>query len=352
MERADTMNMIQRARVFLGLAHEPPAWPPKELSLALQGGGSFGAFAWGVLDRLLEEEDIAFDAVSGSSAGAVNAVLMAAGLIEDGRRGARTRLASFWKRISGAAALLPTGMPLGPGLDVVMRTLSPYQFNPFNLNPLRDALIAEVNFDALRGHSNLKLLIGATRVRDGTLRIFTNPELTIDAVLASACLPLLAQAVELDGEAYWDGGYAANPPLLPLVRATTAPNVLIVQLTLATSEKLPVTAREIAARIEQIQFNATLNSQLEALKLGKLIAPSSKLKRLRIGRISAQEHFEELAEQSAGNLGWDFLERLKKSGRAAAELWLKRGLPTAAAGAPPQVQAASPEADKAAMKSG
>jgi NTE family protein len=134
--------MIHRARAFLGLGYEPPPWPPTRLSLALQGGGSFGAFAWGVLDRLLEEEDLAFDAVSGSSAGAVNAVVMAAGLIEGGREGARARPASFWKRISGAAALLPTGMPLGPGLEVVMRALSPYQFNPFNLNPLRDALTA------------------------------------------------------------------------------------------------------------------------------------------------------------------------------------------------------------------
>ncbi|MBV9287987.1 MAG: patatin-like phospholipase family protein [Hyphomicrobiales bacterium] len=326
------MSIIHRARAYLGVAPEPPVWPPPRLSLALQGGGSFGAFAWGVLDRLLEEKEIAFDAVSGVSAGAVNAVLLASGLSEGGRAGARTRLASFWKRISVAAARLPTGMPLGPGLELVLRTLSPYQFNPFNLNPLREALLAEVNFDALRAHSQVKLLIGATRVRDGTARIFANEELTVDAVLASACLPLLAQAVELDGEAYWDGGYAANPPLLPLVRASGADQILIVQITPTTLEKLPVTAREIAARIEQIQFNATLNSQLEALKMGKLIAPTTKLKRLRIGRISAQEHFEELAEQSAGNLGWDFLESLHNSGRAAAELWLKRSLPSAAEG--------------------
>jgi len=284
-----------------------------------------------VLDRLLEEEGVAFDAVSGSSAGAVNAVLVASGLIEGGRAGARAKLASFWKRISGAAALLPTGMPLGAGLELVMRTLSPYQFNPFNLNPLRDALAAEVNFERLRAQSKLRLLIGATRVRDGALRVFSNEELTVEAVLASACLPLLAQTVELDGEPYWDGGYAANPPLLPLVQATSAAQILIVQITPTTVEKPPMTAREIAARIEQIQFNATLNSELEALKLGKLLGLTRKLKDLRIGRISAQEHFEDLAEKSAGNLGWDFLESLQRSGRAAAELWLNRGLPAAAA---------------------
>ena len=207
--------------------------------------------------------------------------------------------------------------------------MSPYQFNPFNLNPLREALVAEVDFERLRKQSTIKLLLGATRVRDGSLRILTNAELTVDAVLASACLPLLHHAIELDGEPYWDGGYAANPPLLPLVRATEAAHVLIVQITPTTSERLPRSPREIAARLEQIQFNATLNSELEALKYGKMIGATEKLRRLRIGRISAQDEFADLADESAGNLGWEFLERLREGGRAAAELWLRRGLPVA-----------------------
>jgi len=322
------MTFIEQAlkRARRGRGKDVPAWPPEKLSLALQGGGSFGAFTWGVLDRLLEEPEIGFDAVSGSSAGAVNAVLLASGMIEGGREGARQRLSQFWKRISGAAALLPPP-PLDAGLELVMRSVSPYQFNPFNLNPLREALAAEVDFERLREWSEIKLLLGATRVRDGRLRILTNSELTVDAVLASACLPLLHHTIELDGEPYWDGGYAANPPLIPLVRASVSPHLLIVQVTPTTSERLPMSAREIGARIEQIQFNATLNSELEALKYGKLIGAAGKLKRLRIGRISADEEFDGLHGESAKNLGWDFLERLHSGGRAAADNWLKQDLP-------------------------
>jgi len=320
------MTLIDKALAFLGLADHPPVWPPEKLSLALQGGGSFGAFTWGVLDRLLEEPEIGFDAVSGSSAGAVNAVLLASGMIDGGREGARARLSQFWKR-SSRAALLPPDSPLMAGFELVMRAMSPYQFNPFNVNPLREALEAEVDFERLRERSAIKLLLGATRVSDGRLRILTNSELTVDAVLASACLPLLHHAIALDGEPYWDGGYAANPPLIPLVRASESANVLIVQVTPSTSNRLPTSAREIAARIEQIQFNATLNSELEALKYGKMIGATDRLKRLRIGRISADEQFDGLGDESAGNLDWAFLERLHLGGRAAADDWLKRELP-------------------------
>jgi NTE family protein len=306
--------------------HSAP-WPPERLSLALQGGGSFGAFGWGVLDRLLEEPAIAFDAVSGSSAGAVNAVLLASGMIEGGREGARVRLRSFWKRASQAAALIPHSSPIGAGLELVMRVLSPYQFNPFNVNPLREALTAEVDFERLRSDSEIRLLIGATRVRDGSLRILTNEELTIDAVLASACLPLLHHAIELDGEPYWDGGYAANPPLIPLVRTSNTPHILIVQVTPNVAPQLPKTTSEIAARIEQIQFNATLNTELEALKYGKILGTSERLRRLRIGRISADDCFEGIGAESAANLRWDFLERLQLGGRVAAEQWLRQDLP-------------------------
>ena len=326
------MTIIDRALDFLkqaqrSLSPRPGAWPPKTLSLALQGGGSFGAFTWGVLDRLLEEPDIGFDAVSGSSAGAVNAVVLAAGMIDGGREGARERLSQFWKRISRAAALLPRPLPLDAGLDLIMRSMSPYQFNPFNVNPLREALSAEVDFERLRARSEIKLLLGVTRVRDGTLQILTNRELTVDAVLASACLPLLHHTIELDGEPYWDGGYAANPPLIPLVRISDATHLLIVQVTPTTSERLPKSSREIAARLEQIRFNAPLNTELEALKYGKMLGATEKLLRLRIGRISAEEQFEGLAEESAANLDWEFLERLNGGGRAAADLWLKQGVP-------------------------
>lgn len=325
------MAVIDRALGFLKLAQQrkwarPADWPPKGLSLALQGGGSFGAFTWGVLDRLLEEADIDFDTVSGSSAGAVNAVLLASGMIDGGREGARASLSKFWKRISLAAALLPK-TPVEAGFDLLVRSMSPYLFNPFNVNPLRDALAEEVDFERLRERSEIKLLLGATRVRDGRLRILTNHELTVEAVLASACLPLLHHTIELDGEAYWDGGYAANPPLIPLVRASRSAHILIVQVTPSTSERAPMSAREIAARLDQIRFNATLNTELEALKYGKVLGATEKLRRLRIGRISADEQFEGLADESAANLDWKFLERLRRAGRAAADLWLKQGIP-------------------------
>ena len=324
------MTLIDKALALLGLAQDVSVWPPDRLSLALQGGGSFGAFTWGVLDRLLEEPGISFDAISGASAGSVNAVLMASGMIEGGPDGARARLSQFWGRIARSPSFLPTSALLGAGLELVVRTMSPYQFNPFNVNPLREALAAEVDFERLREQSTIKLLLAATRVRDGKLRILTNAELTIDAVLASTCLPLLHHAIELDGEPYWDGGYAANPPLVPLVRASEAAQILIVQVTPSTTERMPVSPREIATRIEQIQFNATLNSELEALKAGKMIGVTEKLRRLRIGRISAAEEFEGLAGESAGNVGREFLERLHNAGRAAADLWLKHGLPAAA----------------------
>ena len=230
--------------------------------------------------------------------------------------------------MSRSGALVPTiPPPFEAGLDLLMRAMSPYQFNPFDVNPLRDALSAEVDFERLRERSEIRLLLGATRVSDGRLRIFTNAELTVDAVLASACLPLLHRTIELDGEPYWDGGYAANPPILPLVRAARAAHILIVQVTPGTSARRPLYPCEVAARIEQIQFNATLNSELEALRYGKLIGASEKLRRLRIGRISADEQLDGLAGESARNLDWSFLERLREGGRTATELWLRRGLP-------------------------
>ena len=328
------MRLIENALAYVGLRDDVGrVWPPQRLSLALQGGGSFGAFTWGVLDRLLEEPEMTFDAISGSSAGAVNAVLLAAGLIDGGRTEAKARLERFWRRMSAAAAFLPRASfgqtPIGAGLGLVARSLSPYQFNPFNLNPLREALTAAIDFDLLRAGSPMKLLIGATRVRDGRLRIFTEGELSADAVLASACLPLIHHAIEIDGEPYWDGGYAANPPLLPLVQASRAAHLLVVQVTPNSSERLPTTTREIAKKFEQIQFNATLNSELEALKYGVIAGATPKLRRLRIGRISAQDEFAGLADESAGNLGWPFLERLRESGRNAVEAWLDDAAPRA-----------------------
>src|SRR3954454_14346232 len=228
---------------------KPARGKTKHLSLALQGGGSLGAFTWGVLDRLLEEDDLTFDAISGASAGAGNAVVVAGGLLAGGKPEARRRLDHFWERLSqmappkgGATAALFT--------DMASRFLSPYELNPFILNPLEALLSAEVDFEALRTDSPVRLLIAATAVSSGRLQIFRETELTRDMVLASMCLPMLSQAVQIEGERYWDGAYAANPPLIALVEASDASDMLIVQIMPTAGQELPVSAPDIVKRLE------------------------------------------------------------------------------------------------------
>ncbi len=327
------MEKVSKFLKAFDRADPEPKWPPQNLSLALQGGGSFGAFTWGVIDRLLDEPNLNFDSISGASAGAVNATLLASGMLEGGKEGAKNRLKRFWKRMSAAAAFLPSvslaSSALKAALGPFSLSLSPYQFNPFNLNPLREAIEAEVDFERLRAKASVKLLVGATRVRDGSLKIFHDSELTIDMVLASSCLPYIHQTIEIEGEPYWDGGYVANPPLIPLVMASRAANLLIVQVTPNSSKEVPKTPREIAKRLDQINFNSTLNAELEALKIALILGLTPKLKRLRIGRISAQREIAGLASESAGDLNWAFLKRLHRSGRAAVELWFEQASPRA-----------------------
>ncbi len=319
------MDFIKAA---LNLRSEDAArpWPPRNLALALQGGGSFGAFTWGALDRLLEEERIQFDAFSGASAGAVNAVLLASGLASGGRDGARKNLDDFWSHVSQSALFLPKSVTLPMGF--LARALSPYQFNPFDLNPLRRALESHVDFELLRQSASPRLLIGATRVGAASLRIFRNPELTVETVLASACLPLLHHTVEIEGESYWDGGYVANPPLTPLVAETDASNVLIIQITPTRSQVVPRSRQEIERRIDQINFASTLEREIEAIRL---LAPlcaagdaSGKWAKLRLDRLSAENEVERLAQASPGNLDWSFITSLRDAGRAAAEGWIEQ----------------------------
>jgi NTE family protein len=300
------------------------AWPPHRLALALQGGGSFGAFTWGALDRLLEDESIEFDAFSGASAGAVNAVLLASGLASGGREGARKSLESFWSHVSQSSLFLPKAVTLPLGF--MARALSPYQFNPFDLNPLKKALEDHVDFELLRSTDSPRLLIAATRVGTSTLRIFRNPELTVDAILASACLPLLHHTIEIDGESYWDGGYVANPPLTPLVMESDASNVLIIQITPTRSQVVPRTRQDIERRLDQINFSSTLDREIEAIRL---LAPlcaagdaSGKWAKIRLDRIAAENEVELLAEASPGNLDWSFVSTLRHAGHAAAGAWI------------------------------
>jgi NTE family protein len=303
----------------------------RRLSLALQGGGSFGAFTWGVLDRLLDEDDLALDAVSGASAGAVNAVLLASGLAEGGRSGARNRLDHFWKRASEAAPRAQSGTALA----VATRVLSPYQFNPFNVNPLKRLLADEIDFDALRAKPSLRLLIGATRVRDGTLHVFREKDVTLDTVLASACLPVIHHAVTVEGEVYWDGGYSANPPLIPLVSASRASEALIVQIMPTAGAEMPTSSSEIVKRMEQITFNSSLMRDMDALAaMAKLSSAevgasrlSRKLQKLRLHHMAAETEYPLLSQSSALNLDWEFLLTLREAGRVATDRWLSAEVP-------------------------
>jgi NTE family protein len=307
------------------------------LCLALQGGGSFGAFTWGVLDALLAERNVDFEAISGASAGAVNAVLLASGLAAGGRAGARATLDRFWRRLGTSPGPL-TGFRASPGGTVPeaglffwTRFLSPYQFNPLDLNPLRAALLEEVDFAALR-RQPLALMIAATRVRDGRSRIFTNADISVEAVLASACLPLLHQAVTIEGEDYWDGGYVANPPLMHLVAETTARDVLLVQITPTLAKETPTTTQDIMRRIDRIAFSAALQTEIEDLSricemsrgVWALASPQGRrLRRLRLHRVTAESELAGLVDASAANLDRAFLEKLRDSGRRAAEAWLR-----------------------------
>jgi NTE family protein len=237
------------------------------LNLALQGGGAHGAFTWGVLDRLLEEKRVRFEGVSGASAGAINAAVLASGWLDGGPAGAREALARLWREVAAASRMSPLR---AAGLtqmatDLAAQLLSPYQLNPFDLNPLRSILERLVDFDRLRRDRSLSLFISATNLRTGQGRIFRNPEISSDVLLASACLPQLHQAVRIEGEAYWDGGFTSNPPLVPMVEHCKARDVLLIQINPLATAALPTSARQIRNRLAEIVFGRALASEIETL---------------------------------------------------------------------------------------
>jgi len=300
-----------------------PTWPPRKLSLGLQGGGSFGAFTWGVLERLLEEPACEFEAISGASVGAINAALLACGLVLDGREGARRLLASFWTRMTSETSfrslmLLGAFSPPSSSVD-----FGPAQrlgrLDPSDLNPLRATLAKDIDFSALRTSICPKLMIAATRVRDGSPKIFGNAEMTADVLLASTCPALVHCAVDIEGEAYWDGGYAANPPLVGLVRESDDADLLIVQLTPTRDATVPLAAAAIDRRLDQIAANAVLNAEIAALEWGRGSALRS-----RIHRIAAEDEVEGLAQMSPADLGRGFVTLLRERGYGAADRWLKQ----------------------------
>jgi NTE family protein len=338
---------------------DPQPHAARRINLALQGGGAHGAFTWGVLDRLLEESGLELVGVSGVSAGAMNAVVMAHGLAAGGREGARAALSNFWAQAAKEAsknAFAPTpfdraaglaGLGLSPGslwLEGLSRLASPYDLNPSGHNPLAEVLAESVDFDVLRRNAPVKLFVGATNVRSGKLRVFGPDEISLAAVLASACLPQLFHAVEIAGEHYWDGGYTSNPPVLPLLERTDCDDVVIVQIDPIRIDAVPITANGIRDRVQGLGFNAGLMREMHAIATlarplgeaagsggssdaGSLITGSRRLsgatrelwhQRLHVHLIEAEEEMARLGAASKMDAEEASLDRLFELGRARA----------------------------------
>jgi NTE family protein len=313
---------------------------PVLIDLALQGGGSHGAFTWGVLERLLEEPWLHIAGISGTSAGAMNAAVLADGWTEGGAKGARVALEKFWQRVSQAAAFSllqrsPIDRFLGrwtldtsPGyvfMDLVSRVLSPYALNPLDFNPLRQILTECVDCNRL-GHSPIRLFITATSVRTGRGRIFRNAEITADVLLASACLPTMFRAVEIDGEAYWDGGFTGNPTITPLVRETDAHDSILVQINPRERTDTPRSAADILNRLNEISFNSPLMKELRMIALLRQVADpgtgeGARWAHMRTHRIMT-DMLAKFGASSKLNAEWPLLEMLRTEGRRAASEFL------------------------------
>ncbi|VTZ49894.1 Patatin [Methylocella tundrae] len=314
----------------------------KKISLALQGGGSHGAFTWGVLDAILEDERLDVEAITGTSAGAMNAVVFAEGYLEGGRKGARKSLAKFWRSISDAAAFSPAqqkiihmffrDLPLQRSLafwwtDFLTHYASPYEFNPLNINPLRDHLIKMINFEKVRAMTELKLFVTATNVHNGRVTIFEGKDLTADHVMASACLPFLFQAVEIDGVPYWDGGYMGNPALFPLFYETACPDILIVQINPIERDETPKSARDIQDRLNEITFNGALMGELRAMDFVNRLIDKGRLTgdqymRTLVHRIDGGKFLEPFAASTKIDASWSMIQKLHGFGREAGKQWL------------------------------
>lgn len=314
----------------------------KPINLALQGGGAHGAFTWGVLDRLLEDERLEIEAISGTSAGAMNAVAVAEGMVTGGPEEARACLERFWRGVSEAgrhSLLRRTPLDVFMGnwnldtspvyllLDLLGRVASPYEFNPLNLNPLRDLLEELVDFERVRACRHMQVFVSATNVETGRVKVFERHELSADVVMASACLPLLFQAVQIDGVPYWDGGYMGNPALFPFFDTSRSDDVIIVQINPVFRQGAPRSAREIVNRMNEITFNSSLLREFRAIDFVGRLLDEGKLdresyKQVLVHRISAEEHINPLGASSKMNAEWAFLRHLFDIGRATADAWL------------------------------
>lgn len=323
-----------------------PAAPPRRdrllVDLALQGGGSHGAFTWGVLDRLLEEERLEIEGISGTSAGAMNAAVLAHGHLQGGAEGARAALATFWRKVSEAAALSPLrrgpldmllgrwtldNSPAYLAMDLATRVFSPYDLDLGLPNPLAGILAEVVDFERL-ATSPIKLFITATNVHTGRPRVFRNADLSPAALMASACLPLMFQAVEIDGQAYWDGGYSGNPTMTPLINECVSNDTIIVGINPVERPGVPKSARDILNRLNEVAFNAVLLKELAMIALLRDVAdPGNETNahwaQMRVHLIRS-DLLLDLGASSKLNAEWDFLTMLRDEGRRAAEDFLAR----------------------------
>ena len=317
----------------------------KKINIAFQGGGAHGAVTWGVADRLLEDDRLDVEAISGSSAGAVNAVAVAYGLHKGGCEGAREILDQLWRSVSDAGAFYSpvraNPFPLNDGagdllnafsysmFDMMTRSFSPYQFNPFDINPLRDILAETIDFESLRDCKTTKLFIAATNVRSGKVHVFHTKDASIDVVCASACLPFLFKAVEVGGEHYWDGGYMGNPVLFPFIYEAETSDIVIAHVNPIERDEVPTTASDIMNRINEITFNSSLLRELRAIKfVHKLLDDGwlkedcrDRLRNIRIHSIRSDEAMKDYDVASKFRTDWEFLTRLKEKGRAVADAW-------------------------------
>lgn len=315
----------------------------KPINLALQGGGSHGAFAWGVLDRLLEDDRLGVEGIVGTSAGAMNAAVTAHGLVLNGNHAARKSLRQFWDavaRLGDLSLVQPSWMDqfMSPGnmdysptwamMDFALRTFSPYQFNPMNFHPLRDVLVEQVDFEKIRRSSRIKLFVCASNVRTNRLRVFDNSEISTDAVLASACLPFMFKAIEIDGEYYWDGGYMGNPPIFPLIYNCQSTDIVLIINNPVVIDEVPQDARAILDRINTLSFNSSLMREMRAIKFVNHLVDSGfddngRLKKIRLHCIDAEDQMKNLGVSSKLNAKPEFIEWLFELGRERGDSFLK-----------------------------
>ena len=320
----------------------------RRINLALQGGGAHGAFTWGVLDRLLADEDIEVAGISGTSAGALNGAALKSGWVVGGREGAREMLDWFWSQVSGVRAedlarwmwpaspatisrSLEYSLPYAVG-DSLTRVLSPYAWGPFYRNPL-ESIVRKFDFDCVCAADGPQFFVCATRVRNGKIRVFTGEELSSDVIMASACLPTLFQAVEIDEaqtgrrEGFWDGGYTGNPALFPLFSQSLPEDIVVVNINPLEREEVPVSPQQIQNRINEISFNSSLLKELRAIDFVDRLIRQGKLspddyRQVRVHIVESHDELMSLGASSKMNVEWEFLTKLRDLGRAAMTRWL------------------------------